>query len=243
MTETKEETKTNKIETTNNTLVPIERYLESGTHIGSQFRSGHMKKFIYKYRNDGLCVLDTSQIDNRIRVAAKFLSRYEPEEILIIAGRIYAQKPAKKLAETIGAKLIIKRFIPGTLTNPGNENFIEPKIILTADAPIDRQAIKEAIAAKIPVISLCDTSNLVKNIDLVIPANNKGKKSLALIYWLLAREYLKEKGLIKSDKDFTTEIKEFESRTESKPKEIPKFGYRSRGPMRGGFNRGGSGRR
>ncbi len=196
---------------TTNQLVPLEKLLEAGVHIGSKFKTGNMKRFVYKHRNDGLCVLDVNQTQERIRIAARFLATYDPEDILIVAGRAYAQKPAKTMAETIQAKYVIGRFIPGTLTNPANENFVEPRVVLVADPPIDRQAIQEAKKAKIPVISLCDSSNLTKNIDLVIPANNKGKKSLALIFWLLTREFLKNKGIIKSDSEFKKRPEEYES--------------------------------
>ena len=148
------------------------------------------------------------------------LAHYDPNKVLLVAGRTYAQKPTKKLAELIGAKYIIGRFIPGSLTNPSNENFVEPEIVFAGDPPVDRQAIKEATAIKIPVISLCDTSNLIINIDLVIPANNKGKKALALIYWLLAREVLKEKKIIKNNTEFTTPIEDFESKVERDEREL-----------------------
>lgn len=210
-------------------LVPLEKYLEAGIHIGSRFRSGNMKKFIYKYRNDGMCVLNINELDNRIRIAAKFLSRYEPEKILVVAGRNYAQKPAKKFAEMIGAKYVIGRFIPGTLTNPSNENFLEPHIIIAADPPIDKQVINEVITAKIPLISLCDTSNMTKNIDLVIPANNKGKRALAIIYWLLAREVLKEKGMIKSNEEFSATIDDFESTAVLRERVVEKPTFEKRG--------------
>ena len=199
-------------------LVPLEKYLEAGVHIGSKYKSGQMRKFIYKIRNDGLCILNINELNKRITTAAKFLAQYEPSDILVVAGRNYSQKPVKVFAETIGAKYIIGRFIPGTLTNPSNENFIEPKILFTADPPVDRQAIKEAKKAKIPVISLCDTSNLTKNIDLVIPCNNKGKKSIALIYWIIAREYLKARGIIESDKQFEKTPADFETKIKRKPR-------------------------
>src|SRR3989338_6671439 len=149
------------IQQSEETLVPLERYLESGVHIGSRFKSGSMKRFIYKCRDDGLCVLDITTLNRRLRVAAKMLAHYDPNKVLLVAGRTYAQKPTKKLAELIGAKYIIGRFIPGSLTNPSNENFVEPEIVFAGDPPVDRQAIKEATAIKIPVISLCDTSNLI----------------------------------------------------------------------------------
>jgi len=215
-----EEVQVQKVE---HSLVALEKYLESGVHIGSKFKSGDMKRFIYKCRSDGLCVLDITALNDRIFAAAKFLSHYEPSKVLIVAGRNYAQKPAKKLAEMIGAKAIIGRFIPGSLTNPGNENFIEPQVMFTADPPVDGQAIRESIKARIPVISLCDTSNLLKNVDLVIPCNNKGKKALALIYWLLAREILKQRGIIKSDDEFTATADDFESKAEREEKDLLKF--------------------
>lgn len=204
-------------------LVPLDKYLESGVHIGSRFKSGDMKKFIYKCRTDGLCVLDITALNDRIMAAAKFLSRYDPANVLVVAGRNYAQKPAKKLAEMTGAKAIIGRFTPGTLTNPGNENFVEPDIIFTADPPVDGQAIRESIKARIPVISLCDTSNMLKNVDLAVPCNNKGKKALALIYWLLAREILKQRGIIKSNEEFTAAVEDFESKAEREEKDLIKI--------------------
>ena len=197
-------------------LVPLEKMLESGLHIGSKFKTGDMRKFVYKHRPDGLCVMDVNQTQERIKTTAEFLSKYEPSDILIVAGRAYAQKPVKMMAEAIHSKYLIGRFIPGTLTNPANDNFIEPKVVLISDPPIDKQAIQEAKKAKLPVIAICDTGNLTKNIDLIIPANNKGKKSLALIFWLLTREYMKVKGLIKSETEFKKRPEDYESGRERK---------------------------
>lgn len=217
------------------TLVPLEKYLESGVHIGSKFKSGDMRKFIYKIRNDGLCVLDINTINERIDVAAKFIAQYEPKDILVIAGRTYAQKPAKTFAEAIGAKYIIKRFVPGTLTNPTSEDFREPKLLIVSDPPVDRQSIKESIKAKVPVISLCDTSNMTKNIDYLIPMNNKGKKALALVYWLITREVMKHRGIIKSDKDFELKPEDFEARvTRKRSEDKDSFEPKQRRQMRRG---------
>ena len=44
-----------------------------------------------------------------------------------------------------------------------------------------------------------DTNNQANNLDLVVPCNNKGKKSLGLFFYILMREYLKSMGKIKSD--------------------------------------------
>lgn len=192
-------------------LVPIEEYLEAGAHIGSKFKTSNMDRFAYKCRDDGLWVLDITKIDERIKKAVKMISRQDPSKILIVAGREYAQKPAEKAAEKLGAKKKIGRYTPGLLTNPSGKEFLEPDLVITADPSVDKQAIKEAANAKVPVISLCDTSNRVDNIDFILPLNNKGKKSLALTYYLLTRETLKERDVIKEDDEFESEIEDFET--------------------------------
>ncbi len=194
-----------------NPLVPLEKYLEAGVHIGSKFKTGKMNEFTYKCRDDGLWVLNITEIDQRIKTAAKMIAKQEPGKILLVAGRTYAQKPVNKMAEILGTKAAIRRFTPGMLTNPKGKKFIEPNLVVTADPSVDRQAIKEARTAKIPVISLCDTSNIVANIDLIIPVNNKGKESLALIYYLLTREALKEKGTIEKNEEFNYKPEDFKT--------------------------------
>lgn len=191
-------------------LVEIEKYLEAGAHIGSKYKTGPMSEFAYKCRDDGLWILDLTEVDGRLKKAANLIAQQEPDEVLIVAGRRYAQKPAEKMAEIIGAKTATGRYPPGLLTNPSGKKFLEPGLVFTSDPSVDSQAIKESTKAKVPVISLCDTSNMVKNIDLIVPINNKGKKSLALAYFLITREVLKERGVIKSNDEFSHEIEDFE---------------------------------
>ncbi len=195
---------------TDDMLVPLDEYLKAGVHIGSQFKNGDMKKYIYKTRQDGLHIIDVKTIDERLGLAAEFLSRYEPSKVMVVAARIYARKPAKKFAELIGAKAVIKRFIPGTLTNPNNPHYTEAEVVFVSDPAIDKQAIIEATDQRIPVVALADTNNNLKNVDLAIPINNKGKKSLALAYWILAREILLKRGVIKSRSEFKVPLEEFE---------------------------------
>lgn len=193
-------------------LLEENAYLTAGVHIGTQVKNKDMMKFIYKVRNDGLYILDIKKTDERIRIAAKFLARYPPEEILVAAQRQYAQKPAIMFAQAIGgAKVVAGRFIPGILTNPKLPNYMEPSVIFINDPAADSQALKEAVKSKIPVVALCDANNRTSYVDLVIPANNKGRRSLALIYWLLAREILKERGELKKDEDFKYTIEDFEA--------------------------------
>ena len=192
-------------------LVQEDVYLTSGVHIGTQQKSADMKEFIYKVRTDGLYVLDIKKTDRRIKMAAKFLAKVEPKRILVVAARQYGQKPSKLFARTIGANIFAGRFVPGTLTNPNLPEYTEPDILLVTDPAADQQALREAMKLRIPVIGLCDANNETRNVDLIIPTNNKGRRALATVYWLLTREVQKARGEIGSDEDFTLTLEDFEA--------------------------------
>ncbi len=205
------ETAETKSEETRPMPISEDEYLTSGIHIGTQQKSSDMKGFIYKVRTDGLYVLDIKQTDSRIRDAASFLATFDPEEILVVAARQYGQKPARVFAETIGSKAFPGRFVPGTLTNPELPQFSEPRVLLVTDPAADQQALREAVNVGFPVVALSDANNETKYVDLVIPTNNKGRRALATVYWLLAREFLKARGLLKSDNEFQRTIEDFEA--------------------------------
>jgi small subunit ribosomal protein S2 len=193
-------------------LMQREALLSAGIHIGTRMKTGDMENFIYRVRPDGLFVLDVKKTDERIRVAAKFLARFEPAKIAAAAARLYAQEPVKKFCEVTGATPIIGRFIPGLLTNPLYPNRIEPEVLIVSDPRADSQAVKEASKAGIPVVALCSTDNEFSEVDLVIPTNNKGRRALAVIYWLLARQILRERGELPPDKDLPLTIEDFEAK-------------------------------
>jgi len=189
-------------------LVPVEEYLAAGVHIGTQQKSKDMMKFIYRVRGDGLYILDIQATDDRIKTAAKFLSQYEPAKILVVTSRQYGQYPAKKFADAIGGMAVIGRFIPGMLTNQRLNKYIEPDVVVVTDPIGDSQAINEAVQAGIPIVALCDTNNMTKYVDLVVPTNNKGRKALSMIYYLLTKELLRLRGVATSLtlEDFETEL-------------------------------------
>lgn len=193
-------------------LLPRDTLLSAGIHIGTRMKTGDMEQFIYRVRPDGLFVLDVKKTDDRIRVAAKFLARFEPSKIAASAARLYAQEPVKKFCEVIKATPVIGRFIPGLLSNPLYPNRIEPEILIVSDPRADFQAVREASSVGIPVIALCSTDNEFSDVDLVIPTNNKGRRALAVIYWLLARQVLREKGELQPDKDLPLTIEDFEAK-------------------------------
>ncbi len=187
-------------------LIPVDEYLTAGVHIGTQQKTKDMEKFIYLVRTDGLYILDVQATDQRIRAAAKFISRYEPSKILVVSARQYGQRPTEMFAKALGARAILGRFIPGTLTNPAYQNYTESDALIVIDPIGDAQAVTEAMSVGTPIVGMCDTNNMTANIDLIIPTNNKGRKALAIVYWLLAKETLKEKGV-----PFDYSVEDFEA--------------------------------
>ncbi len=185
-------------------LVPLDVYERHAVHIGTNQKSADMKQFLDTMLQDssGLHLIDVHQTDSRIRVVAKFLSNFESQRVLVVSARQYGQRPARKFAQAIGAKHIVGRFIPGTLTNPRLRTYIEPEIIMVTDPAADSQALNEAVKSGLPVVAICDANNRLRNVDLALPANNKGRRSLALVYWLLSREILKSRGTVSTDMEW-----------------------------------------
>ena len=193
-------------------LLPRDTLLSAGIHIGTRIKTLDMEPFIYRVRPDGLFVLDVKKTDDRIRVAARFLARFEPAKVAVAAARLYAQEPIRKFCEATGATPIIGRFIPGQLSNPLYTRRIEPEVIVVSDPRADGQAVKEASNVGIPIVALCSTDNEFAGVDLVIPTNNKGRRALAVVFWLLARQILRERGELAADKNPAFTIEDFEAK-------------------------------
>ena len=175
-------------------LLPFETYEENAVNIGTQQKSADMARFIDTVRDDGLYLLDVNMTDSRIRTTADFLNKFEAPRIMVVSARQYGQRPARKFAEAVGAHSAVGRFIPGSLTNPALRSYVEPDILFVTDPAADQQALKEAVNTGLPVVGIVDANNNLRNVDIAVPANNKGRRSLALVYWLLAREVLKVRG-------------------------------------------------
>ncbi len=191
-------------------LVANDLYLKSGIHIGTKFRTKYMEQFIYKTRNDGLSVLNIKKIDERLNLLSNMLSQYEPKDILIISRRENAWKAIRLFEKYTGIPVVAGRYLPGVMTNPNLKTFIEPKFIVVTDPWPDRNAVDDSIRMGIPVAALCDTNNQSNNLDLIMPCNNKGKKSLGLLFWVLAREYLLRRGMISKAEEFTGKLEDFQ---------------------------------
>ncbi len=193
-------------------LLPRDTLLSAGVHIGTRMKTRDMEPFIYRVRPDGLFVLDVKKTDERIRAASKFLARFENSKVAVAATRLYAHEPVKKYCDLTGAIPLIGRFIPGLLTNPQYSHRVDPEIIVVCDPRADSQAIKEASKMGLPIVALCSTDNEFSGVDLVIPTNNKGRRALAVVFWLLTRQVLRERGELAPDKDLQVPIEDFEAK-------------------------------
>ena len=194
-----------------NLLLPQEILLSAGVHIGTRVKTKDMEPFIYKVRPDGLYVLDMEQMNERIKVASKFLSRMNLNKLVVASGKRYGRSPVEKFCEAIGCKAITGRFTSGTFTNPVFAGFFEPTVVIVTDSLADDQIVEEASQCGVPVIALASTDNSKSNVDLVIPMNNKGRRALAIAFWLIAREILKERGELPASGEMKYTIDDFET--------------------------------
>ncbi|HEX9320201.1 MAG TPA: 30S ribosomal protein S2 [Nitrososphaeraceae archaeon] len=186
--------------------------LSTGIRVGTPVKTKFMTPFIVRANPEGLYILDISKTLSRIDVAAKFIGRADIARVAITSAREYGKTPVQKFCELTGATRILGRFMPGTFTNPSLPDYMEPEIVVVTDPQADQQAVIEATRAGVPVIAVSNSDNVTSRVDLVIPANNRGRKALATVYWLLAREVLKKQGKIRSDSGMPLSIDDFETK-------------------------------
>lgn len=194
-----------------NLLLPQEVLLSAGVHIGTRVKMKDMEAYIYKVRPDGLFVLDVEKMNERIKIAARFLARFDLSKVVVASSKRYGRMPVRMFCELTGAASIVGRFTSGTFTNPVYSDYFEPVAVVVTDALADDQIVEEASAIGVPVVAFCSTDNTLSNIDLVIPVNNKGRRSLAIAYWLLCREVKRERNELPPDGDLPVSIDEFET--------------------------------
>jgi len=209
-----------------NLIADTNLFLSSGVHIGMKFKNKLMEKYIYKTRSDGLNVLNVQMISDRTKIAGQFLAKFEPQEILVVGRKGVAKKTLEKFSELTGIKVMPGRYLPGIMTNPNYEEHYEPKVLIVTDPWQDKNSLHDALKIGIPIVGLCDTSTTPNDIDVIIPCNNKSPRSTGFIYWLLAREYLRNTGKIAKDaelgisyEDFVGDVKSEEDATGEEPQE------------------------
>jgi len=174
------------------TLVPLDDYLKSGIHLGTKVITPAMRKYVYRRKADGLAVLNTNLVDKKLREGAEFISKFKPEEIIVVCKRMAGWNAVTLFSELTGIRAFTKKYPAGILTNLNLSEFIEPELIIVCDPWVDKNAMNDAKRMHKNVLSLCDTNNIAKDVENIIPCNNKGNKSLGIVFHILAREYCKK---------------------------------------------------
>jgi small subunit ribosomal protein S2 len=192
--------------------------LATGIRIGTPVRTKTMEQYTTRPRPDGLHMIDYSKTLSRIDVAGKFIASTGTQGTVVYTSREHGIMAVEKFCEVTGALPLVGRFMPGTFTNPLYPGHLDAELVVVADPLSDTQAIVEAGSMGIPVIAVCDTDNVTDDVDLVIPGNNRGRKSIAAIFWLLARSTLAHAGLLALDQPMKYSIEDFETKVEEEPK-------------------------
>ena len=165
-----------------------DKIIASGIRVGTAVKTKFMIPFITQSNPEGFYLLDLDLTLNRIQTAGRFIKKFDMSKVIVCSGSNLSKTAIEKFCEITDAKMMFGRFMPGTLTNPSLPFYSEPQLVIISDPQIDTQAVTEATNAGIPVIGISNTDNITSQLDLIIPANNRGRQSIATIYWLLAGE-------------------------------------------------------
>jgi len=175
-------------------LVDLEEYVKTGIYLGTRVVTPEMKKFVYRRRADGLAIFNTDLIDEKLKEGIEYISQFEPDEVILVCKRQSGWRAATKFGEVTGIRVFTKKYPAGIMTNTNLKDFFETELTIITDHWLDKNALKDTLDVKKKVLMICGTNNFAQGADKVIIGNNKSGKSVGLIFYLLARGYLKAKG-------------------------------------------------
>jgi small subunit ribosomal protein SAe len=193
----------------------VKRMIACGVHLGSQNVDTSMTRYVFKRNENGAHVIDIRKTWEKLQLAARAIVAIEnPKDVCAVAlsgisSTPVAQRAVLKLGQHIGCRTIAGRFTPGTFTNQQQSHFFEPRLLIASDTRKDHQPIVEASYVNMPVIAFCNTDSSLRGIDIAIPCNTNGKSSIALMYWMLAREVLRLSNTISREKEWSVMVDMF----------------------------------
>lgn len=203
--------------------------LAAGCHLGTKNRDFQMERYVFRRNQEGVHVFNLEKTWNKLQLAARVIVAIEdPKDVMVATARPYAQRAVLKFAQYTGTKYQAGRHTPGTFTNQIQKYYEEPRLLVLCDPRTDHQPIKEASYVNIPTIAFCDTDSSVKYVDIAIPANNKGRKAIGVLYFILARMVLQMRGTLPYDSEWDVVVdlffyREPEEQKEEEP-EVTGFG-------------------
>ncbi len=207
-----------KIKKRTDMLVPLEDYVKTGIYIGTKVVTPNMRPFVYRRRADGLAIFNTDIIDEKLKEGIEYLSKFAPEEVILVCKRQAGWKVVEMFSKLTGIKTFTKKYPAGILTNTTLPDFFENELTIITDSWLDKNALYDTLNVKKKVLMICDTNNFSKGADKTIIGNNKSAKSLGIIFYLLARGYCKARKIEADIPDIEWWISEEEPEIQIKKK-------------------------